>query len=587
MAQQTISEQDADGEIFKVTGPVVIATGMNPQMYDVVHVGSEGLMGEVIQIEGDKAYIQVYEDTTGVKPGEPVENTEKPLSVDLGPGLLGSIYDGLQRPLPVMQEKTGDFIERGEDAPGIDQEQHYDFQPSVEEGDTVKPGDVLGTVEVEYGEHKVMLPPQNEGGEVEGIEEGAHSVTDTIAVVDGEEVAMQQEWPIREAREVEEDMKPEVPLVTGQRVLDGLFPLAKGGTAAIPGPFGSGKTVTQQSLAKFSDADIIVYIGCGERGNEMTEVLEEFPELEDPSTGDKLINRTVLIANTSNMPVAAREASIYTGVTIAEYFRDQGLDVALMADSTSRWAEAMREVSARLEEMPGERGYPAYLASRLAAFYERAGRVKPLGVQDPGSVSIIGAVSPPGGDFSEPVTQNTLRVVKNFWALDSDLAEKRHFPSINWDDSYSGYFDMVQDYFAEEADADDWAENIQKARDLLQKDGELQETVQLVGKDALPDRERLTLEIATLVKQFYLQQNAFHDVDEYSKPEKTHTILELILDWGDEAYEALENGALVENIVSLDSKNRISELKFNENYEEIEEEIRDQMSGEFDEVVEE
>ena len=587
MAQQTISEQDADGEIYKVTGPVVIATGMNPQMYDVVHIGHEGLMGEVIQIEGDKAYIQVYEDTTGIKPGEPVENTGQPLSVDLGPGLLGSIYDGLQRPLPALQDKTGDFIERGEDAPGIDQEQHYDFQPEVEEGDEVTAGDVLGTVEVEYGEHKVMLPPQKEGGEVESIEEGAHSVDETIAVVNGEEVQMQQEWPIREARKVKEDMKPEVPLITGQRVLDGMFPIAKGGTAAIPGPFGSGKTVTQQSLAKFSDADIIVYIGCGERGNEMTEVLEEFPELEDPQTGDKIINRTVLIANTSNMPVAAREASIYTGVTIAEYFRDMGLDVALMADSTSRWAEAMREVSARLEEMPGERGYPAYLASRLAAFYERAGRVKPLGVQDPGSVSIIGAVSPPGGDFSEPVTQNTLRVVKNFWALDSDLAQKRHFPSINWNDSYSGYFDMVKDYFADEADTDDWAENIRRARDLLQKDGELQETVQLVGKDALPDRERLTLEIATLIKQFYLQQNAFHDVDEYSTPEKTHTILQLILDWGENAYEALENGALVEDIVGLDSKNRISELKFNENHHEIEEEVREQMNEEFSEVVEE
>ncbi len=583
--QTTVQQQNADGEIYKVTGPVVVATGMNPQMYDVVHVGEEGLMGEVIQIQGGKSYIQVYEDTTGVKPGEPVENTNQPLSVELGPGLLGSIYDGLQRPLEALMEKTGDFITRGEDAPGIDLEKQYDFQPVVEEGDEVEPGGVLGEVEVSYGTHRVMLPPHYDGGEVESIEEGTHTVIDTVAVVDGEEISMRQEWPIREHRPVEEDLKPEVPLITGQRVLDGLFPLAKGGTAAVPGGFGTGKTVTQQSLAKFSDADIIVYIGCGERGNEMTEVLEEFPELEDPQTGDKIIHRTVLIANTSNMPVAAREASIYTGVTIAEYFRDMGLDVALMADSTSRWAEAMREVSARLEEMPGERGYPAYLASRLAEFYERAGRVEPLGLESPGSVSIIGAVSPPGGDFSEPVTQNTLRVVKNFWALDTDLAEKRHFPAISWDGSYSGYSEMLSDYFEEET-SDDWAEKIQEMRDLLQQDSELQETVQLVGKDALPDRERLTLEIATMIKQFYLQQNAFHDVDQYSSPQKTYDLLSLILDWGEGAREALEEGALVEDIVSLDSRNRISEVKITEDYPPVEEEIREEMEKEFEEVIE-
>ncbi|MFB6145010.1 MAG: V-type ATP synthase subunit A [Candidatus Nanohaloarchaea archaeon] len=577
---------DANGEIYKVTGPVVVATGMNPQMYDVVHVGDEGLMGEVIQIEGDKAYIQVYEDTTGIKPGEPVENTGEPLSVELGPGLLGSIYDGLQRPLPVLQDKTGDFIERGEAAPGIDLEEEYEFEPVVEEGDNVEPGHQLGKTEVKFGEHKVMLPPHFEGGEVDEIKEGSFNVEETIAVVDGQEVSMRQDWPIREPRPVGEDLKPEVPLITGQRVLDGLFPIAKGGTAAIPGPFGSGKTVTQQSLAKFSDADIIVYIGCGERGNEMTEVLEEFPELEDPQTGDKIINRTVLIANTSNMPVAAREASIYTGVTIAEYFRDMGLDVALMADSTSRWAEAMREVSARLEEMPGERGYPAYLASRLAEFYERAGRVEPMGPENPGSVSIIGAVSPPGGDFSEPVTQNTLRVVKNFWALDADLAEKRHFPSINWDESYSGYSEMLSKYFEDKVE-DDWQENVQRMKDLLQKDGELQETVQLVGKDALPDRERLTLEIANLIKRFYLQQNAFHDVDQYCGPEKTYDILDLILEWGDRAYDALEEGAMVEDIVSLDSRSRISEMKFEADYRPLKEELQDQMEKEFEEVVEE
>jgi V/A-type H+-transporting ATPase subunit A len=585
MAQQELQQEDADGQIYKVAGPVVVATDLEPQMYDVVSVGKEGLMGEVIQIEGDKAYIQVYEDTTGVKPGEPVENTEQPLSVELGPGLLGSIYDGLQRPLPQLEEQSGDFISRGEEADGIDHEKEYEFEPLVEEGEEIESGQEIGKTEVSYGDHKVLLPPHVEGGEVEEIKEGSFTVDETVAVVDGEEISMRQEWPIRDARPAQEQMRPEVPLVTGQRVLDGMFPIAKGGTAAIPGPFGSGKTVTQQSLAKFSDADIIVYIGCGERGNEMTEVLEEFPELEDPQTGDKLINRTVLIANTSNMPVAAREASIYTGVTIAEYFRDMGLDVALMADSTSRWAEAMREVSARLEEMPGERGYPAYLSSRLAEFYERAGRVNPLADVDPGSVSIIGAVSPPGGDFSEPVTQNTLRVVENFWALDSDLAEKRHFPSINWDDSYSGYSEKLSDYFQDEVE-DDWPEKIQRARDILQKDGELQETVQLVGKDALPDRERLTLEVATMVKKFFLQQNAFHPVDQYSSPEKTYQILDLVLEWADGAYDALESGAVVQDIISIDSKNRIAELQTSEEYIELKQEIQKQMQDEFEEVVE-
>jgi V/A-type H+-transporting ATPase subunit A len=573
------------GEIFKVAGPVVVASDMEPQMYDVVYVGEEELMGEVIQIEGDKSYIQVYEDTTGVKPGEPVRNTEQPLSVELGPGLLGSIYDGLQRPLEELMNISGDFIERGEDAPGIDLEKEYDFSPRVGEGDQIEEGDVIGTVEVDYGTHKVLTPPDVEG-EVSKVRKGDHTVKETVVELEsGEEISMRQEWPIRDARPAMEDLKPEVPLVTGQRVLDGLFPIAKGGTAAVPGGFGTGKTVTQQSLAKFSDADIIVYIGCGERGNEMTEVLEEFPELEDPQTGDKIINRTVLIANTSNMPVAAREASIYTGVTIAEYFRDMGLDVALMADSTSRWAEAMREISARLEEMPGERGYPAYLASRLAEFYERAGRVQPLGPENPGSVSIIGAVSPPGGDFSEPVTQNTLRVVKNFWALDKDLAEKRHFPSINWDDSYSGYKDKLSDHFEEEVH-EDWQENIQRMRDILQKDGELQETVQLVGKDALPERERLTLEIGTMIKQFYLQQNAFHPVDQYSSPEKTYHILELILNWADEAYDALEDGAVVEDIISLESKNMVSQLQTSEEFLDVKQDVKSKMDEEFEKVTE-
>ncbi len=581
MTQETI---ESEGEIYKITGPVVVAEDLECQMNDVVYVGDEELLGEVIQIEGGQAYIQVYEETTGVSPGEPVKNTGEPLSVELGPGLLGSIYDGLQRPLPELEEQMGSFIQRGEDAPGIDPEEEYSFDPTVEEGDHVDPGDVIGTVEVSYGEHKVLVPPHSDGGEVEEIRSGDYTVTDHIAELDtGEKISMRQEVPIRDQRPAEEQLPPEVPLITGQRVFDGLFPLAKGGTAAVPGGFGTGKTVAQQSLAKFSDADVIVYIGCGERGNEMTEVLEEFPELEDPQTGEKLIDRTVLIANTSNMPVAAREASIYTGVTIAEYFRDQGLDVALMADSTSRWAEAMREVSARLEEMPGERGYPAYLASRLAEFYERGGRVRPLGPEEPGSVSIIGAVSPPGGDFSEPVTQNTLRVVKNFFALDKDLAEKRHFPSVNWNDSYSGYTETLSDYWQEEVD-EDWNENVQRLRDLLQESDDLEETVQLVGKDALPDRDRLTLEIGDMLKEFYLQQNAFHPVDQYSSPQKTFDILEVILDYADHSYNALEDGALVEDIISLDSRAEIGRIKTAEDHEQKLEEVREQMQEEFSEV---
>jgi V/A-type H+-transporting ATPase subunit A len=578
-------ESETTGNIYKITGPVIIAEDLECQMNDVVYVGDEGLLGEVIQIEGNQAYIQVYEDTTGLKPGEPVENTEEPLSVELGPGLLGSIYDGLQRPLPELEEQMGSFIERGEDAPGIDQEKTYGFTPEVSEGDIVEPGDVVGTAEVEYGEHKVLAPPQTEPAQVTSTKQGSHTVNETVVELDNNtKISMKQEVPIRKQRPVEEKLRPEVPLVTGQRVFDGLFPIAKGGTAAVPGGFGTGKTVTQQSLAKFSDADIIVYIGCGERGNEMTEVLEEFPELEDPETGEKLINRTVLIANTSNMPVAAREASIYTGVTIAEYFRDQGLDVALMADSTSRWAEAMREVSARLEEMPGERGYPAYLSSRLAEFYERGGRAVPLGVDDPGSVSIIGAVSPPGGDFSEPVTQNTLRVVKNFWALDKDLAEKRHFPSVNWNDSYSGYSSTLKNYWKENVD-EEWMENVQRMKDLLQEADELEETVQLVGKDALPDKDRLTLKIGNMIKEYYLQQNAFNPVDQYSSPQKTFDILEIILEWSDQAYDALDQDALVEDLVSMESSNMINEVKTTEDYEQKIEEIKQKMEEEFNEVT--
>jgi V/A-type H+-transporting ATPase subunit A len=572
------------GEIYRISGPVVIAENLSCQMNDVVRVGDEGLMGEVIQIEGDKSYIQVYEDTTGIKPGEPVKNTGSPLSVQLGPGMLGGIYDGLQRPLPAIEEKTGNFIARGVDAPGIDLEKEWEFEPVVEEGDEVSEGDILGTVDEGSRDHRVMVPPGMQG-EVTDVKEGGYTVEETVVVLDGEdEISMLQEWPIRKARDVDEKLKPEVPLITGQRVLDGLFPMAKGGVAAIPGGFGTGKTVTQQQLAKWSDADIIVYIGCGERGNEMTEVLDEFPELEDPwsEEGKKLMERTVLIANTSNMPVAAREASIYTGVTIAEYFRDMGYSVALMADSTSRWAEAMREISARLEEMPGERGYPAYLESKLAEFYERAGRADVLAdnTEETGSVSVIGAVSPPGGDFTEPVTQNTLRVIQTFWALDKDLANKRHFPAISWTDSYSGYEETLRPYFEDDVDGE-WGELITKAKNLLQEDGKLQETVQLVGKDALPENQQLTLEIARMVKENFLQQNAFHDVDTFCEPEKTISILRTIMTFGDRAEEAMEAGARLEDIMDLESKRMISNIAFEAEWEDFLSEIDDRIEKDF------
>ena len=450
------------GKIYRIAGPVVVAKGIHAKMYDVVRVGHEKLMGEVIQIDGDKTIIQVYEDTTGLKPGEPVENTGKPLTVTLGPGLLANIYDGVQRPLSMLKEKSGDFIARGIEAFALDEKKKWEFVATKKKGDYVRGGDVIGYVMEFNTKHHIMVPPDVKGGKIKSISSGNFTVRDVVCTLeDGTEIKLSHEWPIRKPRPYRKKLKPEVPLTTGQRILDALFPIAKGGTAAIPGPFGAGKTVTQQTLAKFSDADIVVYIGCGERGNEMTEVLEEFPELDDPRTGNPLMNRTVLIANTSNMPVAAREASIYTGITIAEYYRDMGYDVALMADSTSRWAEAMREISSRLEEMPGEEGYPAYLPTKLAEFYERAGRVLPLGVEDIGSVTIIGAVSPPGGDFSEPVTQNTLRVVKVFWALDAKLAHRSHFPAINWLTSYHLYFDPLEPWVAENV-ASAWVEKVRK-----------------------------------------------------------------------------------------------------------------------------
>ncbi|RLJ05815.1 MAG: ATP synthase subunit A [Candidatus Aenigmatarchaeota archaeon] len=557
------------GVIYRVSGPVVIAEGMRARMYDVVKVGKEKLIGEVIQIEGDKVTVQVYEDTSGLKPGEAVENTNEPLCAELGPGLLRSIYDGIQRPLPVLKDLMGDFIKRGAYAHPLDRKKKWEFRPVVKKNEKVKPGQVIGVVkESETTEHKVMVPPGMQG-KIKEIKSGKFTVEEVVAKLDnGKEITMLQKWPIRKSRPVTEKLNPNIPLVTGQRILDALFPLAKGGTGGIPGPFGSGKTVTQQQLAKWSDADIIVYIGCGERGNEMTEVLKEFPELIDPKSGKPLMERTVLIANTSNMPVAAREASIYTGITIAEYYRDMGYDVALMADSTSRWAEAMREISSRLEEMPGEEGYPAYLSTRLAEFYERAGRVKPLGVEKIGSVSIIGAVSPPGGDFSEPVTQSTLRVVKTFWALDAKLAQRRHFPSINWLTSYSLYEDILSEWYAKNI-ASDWRETMNQAKRILQEEEKLQEIVQLVGSDALPEHEQLTLEIARMIREFFLQQNAYHEVDTYCDLKKSYRMMKAVLFFAEKAKEAMNAGVMVKDILRTKSKNKIADAKFERDYEKL------------------
>jgi len=584
MSQATASETTDEGVIESVSGPVVTAVDLDARMNDVVYVGEEGLMGEVIEIEGDITTIQVYEETSDVAPGEPVENTGEPLSVDLGPGMLDSIYDGVQRPLDVLEEKMGAFLDRGVDAPGIDLEKTWEFTPEVEVGDEVAPGDVVGIVpETESIDHKVLVPPGYDGGEVAAIESGSFTVDETVVELEnGEEVRMHQEWPVREPRPTVEKETPTTPLISGQRILDGLFPIAKGGTAAIPGPFGSGKTVTQHQLAKWADADIVVYVGCGERGNEMTEVIEDFPELEDPKTGKPLMSRTCLIANTSNMPVAARESCVYTGITIAEYYRDMGYDVALMADSTSRWAEAMREISSRLEEMPGEEGYPAYLAARLSQFYERAGKFQNLNGTD-GSISAIGAVSPPGGDFSEPVTQNTLRIVKCFWALDADLAERRHFPSINWNESYSLYTEQLDPWWRENVE-EEYPEVRQWAVDVLDEESELQEIVQLVGKDALPADQQLTLEVARYIREGWLQQNAFHDVDTYCEPEKTYLMLTAIQHFNEEAFDALEAGVPVEEIIAIDAAARLNRMNTQENYDEYIEELKDDIAGQLREL---
>ena len=588
MSQATDTTVREDGVIESVSGPVVQARDLDAKMNDVVYVGEEGLMGEVIEIEGNITTIQVYEETSGVAPGEPVEGTGAPLSVDLGPGMLDSIYDGVQRPLDVLEEKMGSaFLDRGVDAPGIDLERTWEFTPEVGAGDEVGRGDVVGSVpETASIDHKVMVPPgaleEGETAEVIEVESGNFAVDEMVAELDnGAEVTMRQEWPVREARPTVDKQTPTEPLTSGQRILDGLFPLAKGGTAAIPGPFGSGKTVTQQSLAKFADADIVVYIGCGERGNEMTEVIDDFPELPDPQTGNPLMDRTCLIANTSNMPVAARESCVYTGITIAEFYRDMGYDVALMADSTSRWAEAMREISSRLEEMPGEEGYPAYLAARLSEFYERAGYFENVNGSE-GSISVIGAVSPPGGDFSEPVTQNTLRIVKTFWALDSDLADRRHFPAINWNDSYSLYRDQLDPWFTDNV-ADDWTDQRQWAIDTLDEDDELQEIVQLVGKDSLPEDQQLTLEVARYIKEAWLQQNALHEVDRYCPPEKTYRLLGAIKTFDDEAFDALDAGVPVDEITDIEALPRLNRIgttpddEADEFVDELEEDITEQL----------
>ena len=576
---------NSKGILKRISGPVVTAVGLDAHMYDVVRVGNEKLMGEVIKIQGDFVIIQVYEDTSGIRPGEPVENTGLPLSVELGPGLLTSIYDGIQRPLEVLMEKMGSFIERGVTAPGLSHEKKWEFVPTVKKGDTVSPGSIIGEVQETNIVHRVMVPPNAKGGVIKEIKKGDFTIDETVCVLDnGTEITMMQKWSVRVPRPVFEKKNPEIPLITGQRVLDCLFPIAKGGTAAIPGPFGSGKTVTQQALAKWSDAEIVVYIGCGERGNEMTEVLTEFPALEDPKTGKPLMERTILIANTSNMPVAAREASVYTGITIAEYFRDMGYDVSLMADSTSRWAEAMREISSRLEEMPGEEGYPAYLAARLSEFYERAGHVQTLNGNE-GSITVIGAVSPPGGDFSEPVTQNTLRIVKVFWALDAKLSQRRHFPAINWLNSYSLYLDTLHDWYDNNV-APDWNDLRSWAMGVLQKEAELQEIVQLVGSDALPEEEQVTIEVARMLREIFLQQNAFDEVDTYCSMQKQYDMLRMIKSYADQANASQKAGVMISQIIAIKSKNDMPQIKFTKDYEADLKKIETAMEAEFAELRE-
>ena len=579
------------GIIKKVAGPLVIAEGMqDANMFDVVRVSGQRLIGEIIEMHGDQASVQVYEETAGLGPGEPVESTGAPLSVELGPGLIRSIYDGIQRPLEdILKVSGGNLLKRGVEVPALKRDLVWHFVPSVEAGQEVEAGDVIGTVqETPIVVHKIMVP-YGMKGTVKSITEGDYTVEQTVAVLetpDGEkELTLMQKWPVRTGRPYKEKLPPDKPLVTGQRVIDAMFPIARGGVAAVPGPFGSGKTVIQHQLAKWAEADIVVYIGCGERGNEMTDVLNEFPELKDPATGYSLMERTVLIANTSDMPVAAREASIYTGITIAEYFRDMGYSVALMADSTSRWAEALREMSGRLQEMPGEEGYPAYLGSRLAQFYERAGCVISLGKEGrEGALSVIGAVSPPGGDISEPVSQATLRIVKVFWGLDSNLAYKRHFPAINWLTSYSLYVDNMGDWFNENVH-EDWMNCRSRLMRLLQEEAELQEIVQLVGMDALSAPDRLKLEAARSIREDFLHQNSFHEIDTYTPLEKQYLMMRLVIAYYDQCADALEKGVGIEDLVNLKVRESIGRYKYTETdrirevYEQVVKELAAELAG--------
>lgn len=556
------------GTIKKIAGPLVIARGMgDANMFDVVRVSEQRLIGEIIEMHGDEASVQVYEETSGLAPGSPVESTGQPMSVELGPGLIGSIYDGIQRPLDdIMKVTGGNLLKRGVEVPSLKRDKQWHFVPTVKEGDSVVEGDIIGTVqESPIVTQKIMVPP-GVSGTIDQIKEGDFTVTENVARIKGEggfttDIGLMQKWPVRKGRPYKEKHSPDMPLITGQRIIDMLFPIAKGGVAAVPGPFGSGKTVVQHQLAKWAEADIVVYIGCGERGNEMTDVLNEFPELIDPKTGHSLMERTVLIANTSDMPVAAREASIYTGITIAEYFRDMGYSVALMADSTSRWAEALREMSGRLEEMPGEEGYPAYLGSRLAQFYERAGRVNCLGSDNrEGSLSVIGAVSPAGGDISEPVTQATLRIVKVFWRLDANLAYKRHFPAINWLESYSLYDQM--DKWFEDNVADDWMDYKSRIMLLLQDESTLQEMVQLIGEDALSAPDRLKMEAARSIREDLLQQNAFMEEDTYTSLHKQYMLMKLVMSFYDICGQALEKGADINKLIAMDVREPIGRFKY-------------------------
>ena len=580
----------AQGSIVKVAGPLIVAENMaDARMYDVVRVSRDRLVGEIIELRGDRASIQVYEETSGLGPGEPVESTGAPLSVELGPGLIESIFDGIQRPLTKIREKVGERITRGVEVPSLDREKLWNFEPRVGVGDKVVPGVILGVVqENSVVEHRIMCPV-GVTGEVTALKPGDATVTDVVCTVRDEkgamhEVTMMQKWPVRRGRPYQEKMSPSMPMITGQRVIDTFFPIASGGVAAVPGPFGSGKTVVQHQLAKWADADIIVYVGCGERGNEMTDVLMEFPELHDPRTGESLMRRTVLIANTSDMPVAAREASIYTGITIAEYVRDMGYKVAIMADSTSRWAEALREMSGRLEEMPGDEGYPAYLSSRIAEFYERAGVVKCLG-QDGrmGSISAIGAVSPPGGDISEPVSQATLRIVKVFWGLSAQLAYKRHFPAIDWLQSYSLYTDKLEEWFNDNV-SPEWNELRARAMLVLQEEAELDEIVRLVGIDALSWKDRLTMEVARSIREDYLHQNAFDDVDTYTSLDKQFMMLRLILQFHEKGRQALDAGANLSEVLGLPVRESIGRSKYipeseKERFANIENELSGQMAA--------